>query len=120
VETTITIEEFRESSHALKIARTTDRGIASEAIILVPGGFEESALMWFPRSAVDVDADRVRVPGWMILDRCARVEAAYVQGLRGRSYHERHRWCKGERPVVLRVVPAPRADWERFLDALED
>jgi hypothetical protein len=94
--------EFKDTLHRVRIVRQTEKAIATEVILRVPGGFEEPTLVWFPKSRVAIDGDVAEVPGWMIREREWEVVDNYSPN--GRGYYERHRWCKGEEPELARGV----------------
>jgi hypothetical protein len=95
-------EAFKQTLHRIRIAGETEKAVAAEVLLRVPGGFEDTVLVWFPKSRVAIDGDFAEVPGWMIREREWGAVDNYSPN--GRSYYERHRWCKGEEPELARGV----------------
>lgn len=91
---------FRQASHAVRVARETEKAVAAEVLLSIPGGFEETALVWFPKSAIEGGEGVAVIPGWMIRDREERAGENY----RPSSYYDRHRMCKGEGVELVRGV----------------
>lgn len=91
---------FRNSDHAVAVVKETEKAVAAEVTVVVPGGFEETRLVWFPKSAIGGGEGVAIVAGWMIRSK----EEQVTEGCTGSNSYERHRFCKGERTYVLRGV----------------
>lgn len=91
---------FRNSLHAVPVVRETEKAVAAEIVLSVPGGAEKTVLAWFPKSQIGGADGVAEIPGWMIRER----EADAVNGYQPRGYYESHRACKGEGTQIVRGI----------------
>lgn len=94
--------EFERAAHRVAVVKETDKAVAAEVILRIPGGFEEPALVWFPKSAIGGGDGVAEVPGWMIREREQKVVSEWSP--RGQGSYVRHRFCKGEPVELVRGV----------------
>jgi len=90
--------DFRDSMVEFEIARQTEKGVAA----LLPvefAGSEDQVVVWFPKSQGQPgEAEgRAKMPGWLV-ER--KIEEA-IENFRPSGGYAAHRFCKGERPIVL-------------------
>lgn len=93
-------KQFRNNWHLVEVAKETEKAVAAKITILAPGGFEEEALVWFPKSAIGGGENFAEIPGWMIRDR----EGSVGDNFRPSGSYQAHRMCKGEVAHTLRGV----------------
>ena len=91
---------FRNATHAVPVARETEKAVAAEILPSVPGGAEKTVLAWSPKSQIGGADGVAEIPGWMIRER----EANAVNGYQPRGYYESHRACKGEGAQIVRGI----------------
>ena len=102
---------FRADLHRVEIAKQTDAAIAVEILISFAGVDSDPALVWFAKSICERRDDGAYVPGWLIREREQEVQTGATLRGAGSTSYERHRFCKGERPAIVRgVVPTPSTD----------
>jgi len=77
--------EFCNKDHAVRVVKETEKAVAAEVTLMVPGGFEETKLVWFPKSAIGGADGIAMIPGWMIRER--ENSAAENYSPSGRSYY---------------------------------
>lgn len=90
---------FRNSDHAVRVARETEKAVAA-TITIEFAGCETEKLVWFPKSAIGGGDGVAVVPGWMIRAKIAEA----LEGPQGSDYYSRHRFCKGEVAYLVRGV----------------
>lgn len=93
--------EFRNSDHPVRVDHETEKAVGVDVVLEVPGGYQDTVTVWFPKSMIGGGNGVAMIPGWMIRDREAKAPDEYRVARSGR---ERHRWMKGESAALFRGV----------------
>lgn len=88
---------YRDSYHAVRVARETEKAVACEIVIEFAGS-EETKLVWFPKSLLGGGDGIAEIPGWLIREKISEALSSAI----GTDYYSRHRASKGELCLLVR------------------